>query len=70
VRPDVDTPARRATRTECGMAAIMVDLVRAGDLERAQACRDALAVVSVERSILSAQEHTRARRARREMVAA
>lgn len=64
MRPDRPTPARLLARREVGTGAIMVDLVRAGDLDGARACRDQLASVSVERAIESAREHAAARRGR------
>lgn len=57
MKPSIDTPSRKATRQECDMAEIMVDLVRAGDLVRACACREELRAVSARRSALAQAEH-------------
>lgn len=62
MRPDIHTPARALTRTECAMQEFMVGLAGAGRLDDAQACRDELRAVSERRSQVAAIELARAER--------
>ena len=56
MRPDVDTPARQATRSECRMAALMVDLVSERRFADALGCRAELARLAARRSMIATAE--------------
>lgn len=56
MRPDIDTPARRLTRRECRIHALLAELARDGRLAEAAACRLALLRLADERAVVARVE--------------